>query len=72
MRISGQTGRRADGQNHAESWVGRLRQVLGMPNYREYVRYLSRCHPERPIPSEREYFDQYDQARYQGGGARCC
>jgi uncharacterized short protein YbdD (DUF466 family) len=68
----GQRGSGADGQDRLQAWVARVRQVLGMPNYREYVRHLGQCHPERPIPTEREYFDQYVQSRYQSGGARCC
>jgi uncharacterized short protein YbdD (DUF466 family) len=80
MRGRGQKSRLADGQvgrwagrrTALLSWLPLLRQVLGMPNYQEYVRHLAQCHPERPVPTEREYFDQYVQSRYQSGGARCC
>lgn len=43
-----------------------------MPDYQEYIRHLRLMHPAWPIPSEREYFDQYLQARYGDGPTRCC
>lgn len=49
-----------------------LRQVSGMPDYHEYVQHLRLRHPGWPIPGEREYFDQYLQARYGDGPTRCC
>ena len=52
--------------------VGLLRGIAGMPDYRTYVEHLRRCHPERPVPTEREYFEQYVAARYGDGPTRCC
>jgi uncharacterized short protein YbdD (DUF466 family) len=52
--------------------VGTLRRVAGMPDYAAYVAHLRRCHPERAVPSEREYFDEYVRARYGDGPTRCC
>ena len=49
-----------------------LRRVAGMPDYAVYVGHLRRCHPERPIPTEREYFAEYVAARYGDGPTRCC
>jgi len=49
-----------------------LRQVSGMPDYREYVRHLRLMHPAWPIPSEQEYFELYLQSRYGDGPTRCC
>jgi uncharacterized short protein YbdD (DUF466 family) len=49
-----------------------VRRMLGMPDYQAYVRHLQRCHPDRPIPTEREYFDQFVRARYGDGPSRCC
>jgi uncharacterized short protein YbdD (DUF466 family) len=43
-----------------------------MPDYEAYLRHLRRCHPSRPIPSEREYFDRYLEERYGNGPTRCC
>jgi uncharacterized short protein YbdD (DUF466 family) len=52
--------------------VATLRRVAGMPDYAAYVAHLRRCHPERAVPSEREYFDEYVRARYGDGPTRCC
>jgi uncharacterized short protein YbdD (DUF466 family) len=49
-----------------------LRRIAGMPDYGAYVEHLQRCHPERAIPTEREYFEQYVAARYGDGPTRCC
>ncbi|HEX6105819.1 MAG TPA: YbdD/YjiX family protein [Gemmatimonadales bacterium] len=49
-----------------------LRQVAGMPDYAAFVEHLRRCHPERTVPSERDYFDAFLRARYGDGPSRCC
>jgi uncharacterized short protein YbdD (DUF466 family) len=49
-----------------------LRRIAGMPDYRAYVEHVRRCHPERALPTEREYFEQYLAARYGDGPTRCC
>jgi uncharacterized short protein YbdD (DUF466 family) len=49
-----------------------LLRVAGMPDYAAYVGHLRRCHPERPIPTEREYFAEYVATRYGDGPTRCC
>lgn len=49
-----------------------LRRVLGMPDYGAYVTHLRTAHPERPIPSEREFYDEYVRTRYGDGPTRCC
>ncbi len=43
-----------------------------MPNYEAYVEHLGACHPECPVPSEREYYELYLKVRYERGGMRCC
>jgi uncharacterized short protein YbdD (DUF466 family) len=43
-----------------------------MPDYEGHVEHLRRCHPDHPVPSEREYFEQYVAARYGDGPTRCC
>ncbi|MGN6391130.1 MAG: CstA-like transporter-associated (seleno)protein, partial [Gemmatimonadales bacterium] len=40
-----------------------LRRIAGMPDYAAYVEHLRRRHPERPVPSEREFYDEYVRAR---------
>jgi uncharacterized short protein YbdD (DUF466 family) len=61
------------------SWAARARQVLevvrrvaGMPDYEAHVAHLRRCHPERAVPSAREFYEEYVRARYADGPTRCC
>jgi uncharacterized short protein YbdD (DUF466 family) len=49
-----------------------VRRVAGMPDYAAHVEHLRRFHPDCPIPSERDYFDQFIQTRYGDGPTRCC
>jgi uncharacterized short protein YbdD (DUF466 family) len=49
-----------------------LRRVMSMPDYEAHLEHLRRCHPDRPAPSEREYFDQFVRTRYGDGPTRCC
>lgn len=48
-----------------------IRRIAGMPDYARYVEHLRTCHPERPIPSEREFYDEFVRTRGQPG-TRCC
>jgi len=43
-----------------------------MPDYAAYVAHVRSRHPERPVPSEREFYEEYVRARYEGGPTRCC
>lgn len=49
-----------------------VRRVAGMPDYAAHVEHLRRCHPERPVPSAREFYDEFVRARYADGPTRCC
>jgi uncharacterized short protein YbdD (DUF466 family) len=49
-----------------------LKQITGMPDYTRYLEHAREYHPDCPLLSEREYYDQYIESRYQGGGSRCC
>jgi uncharacterized short protein YbdD (DUF466 family) len=49
-----------------------VRRVTGMPDYAAYAAHLRRCHPDRPVPSEREFFNEYLRTRYGDGASRCC
>jgi uncharacterized short protein YbdD (DUF466 family) len=49
-----------------------LRRVAGMPDYAAHVEHLRRRHPERPMPSRREFYEDFVGARYQDGPTRCC
>ncbi|HEY8105151.1 MAG TPA: YbdD/YjiX family protein [Gemmatimonadales bacterium] len=58
--------------NTLRSALTALRRVLGMPDYRAYVAHLHAAHPERPVPTERAFYDEYVRARYADGPTRCC
>jgi uncharacterized short protein YbdD (DUF466 family) len=49
-----------------------VRRVAGMPDYAAHVAHLQRCHPERDVPSAREFYEEYVRARYGDGPTRCC
>jgi len=49
-----------------------LRQVSGMPDYQRYLAHMAERHGGCPVLSEREFFDQYVNARYGNGASRCC
>jgi uncharacterized short protein YbdD (DUF466 family) len=49
-----------------------VRRIAGMPDYQAHIEHLRRCHPGSPVPTEREFFEQFVQARYGGGATRCC
>lgn len=53
-------------------WLRAVRRIAGMPDYEQYVAHLRSAHPGCPIPSERQYFEEYLRARYEGGPTRCC
>jgi uncharacterized short protein YbdD (DUF466 family) len=43
-----------------------------MPDYAAHLEHLRRCHPEQLIPTERQFYDDFVQARYGDGPTRCC
>ncbi len=43
-----------------------------MPDYKAYLEHLRECHPDRPVPTERAYVDEFLKGRYRGGPNRCC
>jgi uncharacterized short protein YbdD (DUF466 family) len=49
-----------------------VRRIAGMPDYAAPLEHLRRCHPERPVPSAREFYESYVRARYGDGPTRCC
>jgi len=52
--------------------ISAVRAVAGMPDYQAYVAHFRRCHPERPVPSERLFYDEFVKRRYGDGPTRCC
>jgi uncharacterized short protein YbdD (DUF466 family) len=65
-------GAEARGRGRLSGLLASIRRVAGMPDYGAYLEHLRRCHPERPVPSEREYFEAFVSARYGDGPTRCC
>ncbi len=59
-------------RNALQSLLTVLRRVTGMPDYEAYVEHLREHHPGCPIPTEREFFTQYTEAKYGAGTSRCC
>ena len=49
-----------------------LRRVAGMPDYSVHVEHLRRCHPDQPVPTQRQFYDEFTRARYGDGPTRCC
>ena len=49
-----------------------LKRITGMPDYAGYLEHMAERHPGSPVLSEREFFDQYVNARYGNGASRCC
>jgi uncharacterized short protein YbdD (DUF466 family) len=49
-----------------------IRRVAGMPDYAAHVEHLRQAHPDRAVPTEREFFEEYVRARYADGPTRCC
>ena len=46
--------------------------MVGQPSYDAYLRHMAQRHPDRPPMSRVEFFRNREQARYGGGGGRCC
>jgi uncharacterized short protein YbdD (DUF466 family) len=49
-----------------------LRHIAGMPDYAAHVEHLRHRHPGQPIPTERQFYEEYVRARYGDGITRCC
>jgi uncharacterized short protein YbdD (DUF466 family) len=49
-----------------------MRRISGMPDYAAHVEHLRRCHPERPLPSPAEFYEEFLRTRYGDGPTRCC
>ena len=49
-----------------------VRRIAGMPDYEAHVEHLRTAHPDRPLPTRREYFERFVSERYSGTGTRCC
>ena len=54
------------------SFLSVLRRIAGMPDYAAHLEHLRRFHTEKPIPSEREFYEEFVRNRYEDGPTRCC
>ena len=70
--MSRRRGAVARGREALQIALQTLRRVAGMPDYAAHLEHVQRCHPDRPAPSEREFFEQYLRSRYGDGPTRCC
>jgi uncharacterized short protein YbdD (DUF466 family) len=52
--------------------VQTARLLIGVPDYDTYVQHMRLHHPQRPVMSYEEFFNERMRARYRGGGGRCC
>ena len=52
--------------------VQTARLASGVPDYDTYVRHVREHHPDRPVMSYPEFFNERQQARNGKGSARCC
>lgn len=43
-----------------------------MPDYERHIQHLREFHPEKLIPTERQFFEDFVRARYGDGPTRCC
>jgi uncharacterized short protein YbdD (DUF466 family) len=49
-----------------------LRRVAGMPDYDAHVDHLRKRHPATPIPTRRQFYEEFIGSRYADGPTRCC
>jgi uncharacterized short protein YbdD (DUF466 family) len=49
-----------------------LRKIAGMPDYAAHLEHLRRRHPGQPVPSERQFYEEFVRTRYGDGPTRCC
>lgn len=47
-------------------------ELMGDHDYRKYCEHLRAHHPERPVPTEREYWRARYAEQDANPGARCC
>jgi uncharacterized short protein YbdD (DUF466 family) len=52
--------------------VETARLAIGVPDYDRYVAHMRAHHPERPVMSYPEFFNERQQKRYGGGRTGCC
>jgi uncharacterized short protein YbdD (DUF466 family) len=48
------------------------RMMVGLPDYGTYLRHMAEHHPDREPMDRTTFFRNRQDARYRGGGGRCC
>jgi uncharacterized short protein YbdD (DUF466 family) len=48
------------------------RLMVGLPSYDAYLRHMAEHHPDDAPMSHTAFFRNRQDARYRGGGGRCC
>jgi uncharacterized short protein YbdD (DUF466 family) len=74
-RTCGRSDGRTVGPHGRAGWrrmLSVIRRISGMPDYAAHVDHLRRCHPGQPIPTEREFYEEFLRTRYADGPTRCC
>jgi uncharacterized short protein YbdD (DUF466 family) len=70
MRRGTEGGRgRSKAVKGGQGWLRVLRRILGAPDYQAYLEHCRAARHE-PTLSEREYVEQFFEAK--GKGVRCC
>jgi uncharacterized short protein YbdD (DUF466 family) len=52
-----------------------LSLLVGVPSYEKYVEHMETYHPGEPVKSQRDFFCEAQEARYNAKGgkvSRCC
>ena len=52
--------------------VRTARLAIGVPDYDNYVAHMRTRHPDKPLMSYAEFFDERQQKRYGNGRTGCC
>jgi uncharacterized short protein YbdD (DUF466 family) len=59
----------------SEFWrkaVQTARLAIGVPDYEVYVAHMRMKHPQTPVMSYTEFFNERQQKRYGNGRTGCC
>jgi uncharacterized short protein YbdD (DUF466 family) len=49
-----------------------LRRIAGMPDYSAYAEHSRRWHPDQPLLTPQQFYQEFVEARYADGPTRCC
>ena len=63
---------RGPGRRFAAQLFATLRKIAGMPDYAAHLEHLRQCHPGEPIPTGRQFYEEFLRTRYTDGPTRCC